>query len=86
MFTSPAIRRYPFLENYKRLYFDARHLVVKLLVQEISDGMYSSSEEFPLFQSCKENVEPDKVRKWRKDLKNFKKRLKYGTGAGASFV
>ena len=32
MFSSPAIRRYPFLENYKRLYFDARHLVVKLLV------------------------------------------------------
>ena len=28
---SPAIRRYPFLDNYKRLYFDARH-VVKLLV------------------------------------------------------
>ena len=29
---SPAIRCYPFLENYKRLYFDARHVVVKLLV------------------------------------------------------
>ena len=29
---SPAIRFYPFLENYKRLYFDARHVVVKLLV------------------------------------------------------
>ena len=28
---SPAIRRYPFLDNYKRQYFDARH-VVKLLV------------------------------------------------------
>ena len=30
-----------------------------ILSQEISDGMYSS-EEFPLFQGCKENVEPDK--------------------------
>ena len=29
---SLAIRRYPFLENYKRLYFDPRHVVVKLLV------------------------------------------------------
>ena len=29
---SPAIRRYPFLDNYKRLYFDARHIVEKLLV------------------------------------------------------
>ena len=29
---SPAIRRFPFLENYKRLYFDARHVVVKLFV------------------------------------------------------
>ena len=56
-----------------------------ILSQEISDGMYSS-EEFPLFQGCKENVEPDKVRKWRRDLKNFKKRLKYGTGAGTSSV
>ena len=29
---SPGIRRYPFLYNYKRLYFDARHVVVELLV------------------------------------------------------
>ena len=29
---SPAIRRYPFLENYIRFYF-ARHMMVKLLVQ-----------------------------------------------------
>ena len=57
-----------------------------ILSEEISDGMYSFSEEFPLFQGCKENVEPDKVRKWRRDLKNFKKRLKCGRGAGASFV
>ena len=48
--------------------------------------MYSSSEEFPLFQGCKENVEPDKVRKWKADLKNVKKRLKYGTGVGTSFA
>ena len=25
-FMSPAIRRYPFLENYTMLYFDVRHL------------------------------------------------------------
>ena len=56
-----------------------------ILSEEISDGMYSS-EEFPLFQGCKENVEPDKVRKWRRDLKNLKKRLKYSTGAGTSFI
>ena len=29
---SPGIRRYPFLENYMMLYFDARHVVVKLLI------------------------------------------------------
>ena len=57
-----------------------------ILSEGISDGMYSSSEEFPLFQGCKENVEPDKVRKWKADLKNVKKRLKYGTGVGTSFA
>ena len=30
-----------------------------ILSEEISHSMYSSSEEFPLFQSLKENVEPD---------------------------
>ena len=29
-FTSPAIRRYPFFENYTMLYFDARHLEKRL--------------------------------------------------------
>ena len=59
---------------------------IKCLPEEINNGMYSSSEKFPLFQGCKENVEPDKVRKWKGDLKNVKKRLKYGTGAGISFA
>ena len=57
-----------------------------ILSEKISDGMLSSSEEFSLFQGCKEDVEPDEYASGG-EIWNIKKRLKYGTGeAGTSFV
>ena len=40
--------------------FVEQQCLALILSEEISDGLYSSSEEFPLFQGCTENVEPDK--------------------------
>ena len=48
---SPAIRCYPFLENYKRLYFDARHVVVKLLVHFVlkKSSLFGKHRMLPKF-------------------------------------
>ena len=41
-------------------------------IWKISDGVYSS-KEFPLFQGCKENVEPDKYASGGRISKIFKR-------------